>query len=134
MEKDIITFKLSDGNGFDAKISADNELSDIQNQPQNILYLTSVRQNTVTGQPIANTKWGMPDLLLEFKGDATVGASLGSPVYVVYNMNYIKKGPVVICESYSFKYFMVMTSDSKMKGVQRVIGDWRLTPFEITKK
>ena len=137
LEKNRISITLSNENSFEATITADNKLSDIQNNTTNAFTLKRGELNTVKEQKVANSQWTMSNLLLEFTSDRYAAATFGTPgatSTTTYNMIYDKKGPVVTFTSYNFKYFIVMTSDSKMIGVNQWYSYSRLFPFEITRK
>lgn len=133
LDNEKITITLVTKNSFTANVTADSKLSNIQGDPSNVLTLKAAELNTATALDLVNTKWTASNLVLNYTGNS-VNALFGPTGSSSYVMSYNNKGRVVTFNNYLFKFFMVITSASTMKGVNHWPGDPNIYPFEVTKK
>jgi hypothetical protein len=137
LNKDQITISFGSTVSFKAGITSDNKLTGIQNSDPNGRILNNGALNTGSDEPLANTTWRAPNVILYFKSGSLLDMTLGPNGTTNYiDLFYTRQGKSIrySCVSGAYKWFMVFNGSSNMKGANTFSPDPTVYPFVTNKQ
>jgi hypothetical protein len=136
IENGLLTIGIAGTVSFTANISDDKTLTNIKSTDISGRKLMNA---TLTGNDDAvldGTKWASPDVSVKFKAgnklDLYFGAS-AMPTYV--DIDYTRKNRAIYFSLVDkYDWFLVLTANTVMKGLNMAPGDPTLYTFSVTKQ
>ncbi len=129
-----LSLNFSASSGFTADITDDNKFTNIKSVSGSKWVLIDAGLNTANDEPLDNTSWIAPNLVMNFKPGNKVDLVLGASI-VYQSLPYVRKGKSIrFAPIPTYKWFIVSNSGILYKGANYYTSDPAVYPFDLTKK